>query len=105
MGKTCCRSKVQGRDGTQDRTADREGIGPQDRASRRTALRGAMLHGRGARVGWATRLGCPGKWPAQRRRHLRHWRQDYRMSMYSPASTLFMLLTAQNFPHMEQVSL
>ena len=29
----------------------------------------------------------------------------YRMSMYSPASALFMLRTAQNLPHMEQVSL
>ena len=30
---------------------------------------------------------------------------NYRISMYSPASALFMLLTAQNFPHMLQVSL
>lgn len=29
----------------------------------------------------------------------------YRMSMYSPASALFMLRTAQNLPHMLQVSL
>lgn len=29
----------------------------------------------------------------------------YRMSMYSPARALFMLRTAQNLPHMEQVSL
>ena len=29
----------------------------------------------------------------------------YRISMYSPASALFMLRTAQNLPHMLQVSL
>ena len=31
--------------------------------------------------------------------------RTYRMSMYSPARALFMLRTAQNLPHMEQVSL
>ena len=30
---------------------------------------------------------------------------DYRISIYSPASALFILLTAQNFPHILQVSL
>ena len=31
--------------------------------------------------------------------------KNYRISIYSPAKALFILLTAQNFPHILQVSL